>query len=131
MTWPADSLQAVFHRYEPAIVLQSYSRDHAARLQLLDVDEYRVGTMVCDEVIALCIPTRFQSFSSLSIYSDPGGMPGEFSWLSGLKGFLLIVMEPLCEDEDYEPLLPVIGAQRLAYIICRSAHYESEQNPGR
>ncbi len=124
----ARSLEEFFRLNEPEVVLISYASHHAS-FQLLDIDEYRIGFMVCEEVAAMCMPTRWQSFDHLSIHRK-GDLPEQFSWLSSFIGdYLLLVLRPT-EDED-DPLLPLLGDRRLAYVICKSVKYVQEPYPGR
>lgn len=124
-----------FRLNEPQVVLASYSSNHTATLQFLDCDDYRIGTLVCEVVFLLCITTQVLEYGRVSICRK-GGLPEGFAWLEHLftSEDLLIVMYPLEEeddDDDEQPLLPAIGGRAVAYIVCKSAHYEKETNPGR
>jgi hypothetical protein len=126
-----NELESFFRHNESQLVLVSYATTHEVRLQLLDIDEYRAGSLVCEEVITLCISTRWQEFNLLTVYRRHN-LPPAFSYMRErlTDDLLLLVLNPV-EDEDEPSLLPMIDGHRLAYIICKSAHYEEEQNPGR
>jgi hypothetical protein len=121
------SLEEIFRWKEPELSLLSYV-DNVATMQLTDWDGNNFGKLVCNEVIVLCIPTRFQEFNHLSTHGRDD-LPPQFSWLIDffLDDMILVIMQPLDEDNEGS-LLPNIGGRRMAFIVCKSIHYEKQQS---
>jgi hypothetical protein len=117
-----SELHDFFRRNDAQLELVSYTREHEARLQLLDVDGYKIGTLVCEDVEALCISTRGQEFEALSVYRRQD-LPPTLSYMRErfTDDLILLVLKPI-DDEDYPAFLPLIDSHRLAYIICGAAH---------
>ena len=127
----SSDLQEIFRLNEPEVVLESFSEDRGAIFRLLDCDGYRLGCMVCEDVYALCMTIRWESFSSVS-FLQRADVDVQFPVLSHAvpNGFQLVVLHPV-EDATSDSKLPTIKGEKLGYIICKSVSFVKETERGR
>jgi hypothetical protein len=123
MTDSVLALRELFHKNDPEVVLISYTRGHQAHFDLRDCDGYRAGGFYCDEVSALCLSTRWESYSDIEVHAK-AALPSGLSHLEGavIAGHVLVVLYSAGEDED--SALPRVNGRRCGYIICKSVDLE-------
>jgi hypothetical protein len=119
-------IEKLFISSEPELELIRF-QNFTATFQLCDIDGYRIGKLVFEEVLSMCI--SWQSYDKISILNA-----NEVSKTGMLKiipdEYVLIVFNPVKNGFE-EELLPNCNGNLVAFIVCKVFRFEEETNAGR
>jgi len=126
-----SELARFFRANEPELVLKSFPEgSEQMRFQCLDCDGYRIGSLVFEHVLFVCLATREERYKEVEIHSC-ATVIDKYPWLEPIIPHEGVVVELQSALDDEDSALPPFGDNRVGLVVCRSVHYESEQKPGR